>query len=260
MHHTHQHPKCVPTSVPNRPDVTKASWRLVFRCKLRAAGWAFQRESIFKRYSTELGMLWGKCWAITVPKHNGQWNGWTKTQPTQTTPSRSADATPRVLPIQESAQHSERAGNSAPHLSQKPVTPNCCLSPCCRTCFCTLKCQYYAKSWEGKPGVQGMSLSSSHVLAGACLKNTSVQTMCNGLVKQAFIIASLHHATTSPRQMEKSFPSLVWCCYSLQLWGTDSQPLSDSHGKQSNKTWKAKMCSTLDIQQSPHGSPFFPCM
>lgn len=71
MHHTHQYPKCIPTSVPNRPDVTKASWRLVFRCKLRAAGWAFQRESIFKRYSTELGMLWGKCWAVTVPKHEG---------------------------------------------------------------------------------------------------------------------------------------------------------------------------------------------
>lgn len=39
----------------------------------------------------------------------------------------------------------------------------------------------------------------------ACLKKYFVQATCNGLVKQAFIIASLHHATPSPRQMEKSF-------------------------------------------------------
>lgn len=43
----------------------------------------------------------------------------------------------------------------------------------------------------------------------ACLKKYFAQATCNGLVKQAFIIDSLHHATHSPSRWKNHFPSLL---------------------------------------------------
>lgn len=90
----------------------------------------------------------------------------------------------------------------------------------------------------------------------ARLKKYFAQSMCNGLVKQAFIIDSLHHATRSPSRWRNHFPSCLMLLFYAVVRNWLIATL-DSHGNQSSNTWKAKACSISNVQRSSHGSSSF---
>lgn len=163
-----EHPKCIPTHTSYRPDITKASWAWF---KPRAAG-GLPKEKVQHRTNGALGQLLGSSstemlWATDAMRNKlmGVWTGTHRNSAaSETTPARSVDATPRVLAIEQSIQCAAKARSSAPHLSEKSVTPGFWLLLCCRTLFCTSKFQLYAKCWEEELGMDaGNKLSSSPV-------------------------------------------------------------------------------------------------
>lgn len=139
--------------------------------QIKSCTWAFQRESDFQRYSTELRVPWGNSWVVTAPKYFIYVYPYTFQK----------SLSPQVAGFCSAAGHGFALGNFS--IMQKAGE----------------------ESWRSRERAFFLPCLAGVSKLKASLKKYFARATCNGLVKQAYITASLHHATPSPRQMEKSF-------------------------------------------------------